>query len=258
MRDEQLFLTPDGPERPRILVRDAADIKRLRIHLLTHWTQPGVVFCVEDLPALESQRAQDRFVRIYDGCNCLIGELLGATVLVGGSFMAWTSAHSYRDIGLVLVAAAYATLLGKGIELVWMRMKLLRVLRRLRRRLAGMDFDEVAPVPAAVKPFRVETDAVVQDSRIERPALPHGPRPARVLLRDATDINRLIPRLAIHWVLPRIEIRMDTLPQVEVQRAQVRIARLSSNFSYLPAALLAIAIFWAECFSPSGRKATAG
>lgn len=242
MRDEQLSLSPDGRRRPKVLVRDAADINRLRIHLVTHWKRPSVQFRVDELPALESQRAQDRFVRLSDGCNCLIGEMLGAMTLLGGSFMTWTSTRSWRDMGLVVIATLYAALMGKGIELAWTRLKLLRVLRRLRRRLAGEDFDEVAPVPTAFKPSRVEEEDVVQDNLIQRPVLPDGPKRPKVLLRDAADIDRLIPSLATRWTLPRIEIRVDALPRLDAQRAQTRIVRLSGGCSYLLAALLGVAI----------------
>ncbi len=77
--------------RSRFLVRDIADIDRVRTYLLTHWTPPRVEFQVDMLPAVESQRAQDRIVRLAGGCNCLLGEALAMLTLVGGSFIAWIS-----------------------------------------------------------------------------------------------------------------------------------------------------------------------
>ncbi len=40
-------------------------------------------------------------------------------------------------MGLLAAIALYAWMLGKGIEVAWRRVRLVRVLRRLRRRLAG-------------------------------------------------------------------------------------------------------------------------
>lgn len=241
MVDEQLFLWQAGQGRRRMLVRDVADIKRLRVHLFTHWARPSVEFRVADLPLLESQRAQDGFARIFHACNCLIGELLGAVTLLWGSFHIWTSMRSWTEMWIVLLATLYAVLVGKGMELVWVRLKLLRVLRRLHRRLNGKEFDKVLPPESPIQPFKVEVaDAATRDNVPF--ALPDGPRRPRVVLRTAADIDRLICRAATPWRLPRIEIRIYGLGSLDTQRAQTRVVRFCGGCNFLLAALLAVGV----------------
>ncbi len=49
---------------------------------------------------------------------------------------------------------------------------------------------------------------------------------ARFIVRTAADVNRLLLRSMLPWKLPRIEIAIDTLPALEIQRAQDRITRI--------------------------------
>jgi hypothetical protein len=236
-------------KRPRLLLRDAADLNRARIHLVTHWTVPRIEFRVDALPALASQRAQDRFVRLSEACNCLFGQLLAGATLLGGSVLTWTSRGGWREMGLVALATLYAALIGKGIELAWNRVRLLLVLRRLRRRLGAADqharTESVIPV-AAPRTFSHALNAddgeVLPENLLRRSRLSAGPKRPKVLLRDAADINRLIIRVATRWKLPRIEIHVDGLSDLETQRAQASYARLAEGLSYLPAAFMATAI----------------
>jgi hypothetical protein len=238
----------DEPKRPRLLLRDAADINRARIHLVTHWTLPRIEFRVDALPVLVSQRAQDRFVRLAEACNCLFGQLLAGATLLGGSVLTWTSRGGWREMGLVALATLYAAFIGKGIELAWNRMRLLLVLRRVRRRLgaAGQHatIESVIPV-AAPRTFRHALnvdDGEVLPENLRRPRPSGGPKRPKVLLHDDADINQLVIRLATRWRLPRIEIHIDGLAELDTQRAQASYVRLSEGLSYLPAAFMATAI----------------
>jgi hypothetical protein len=238
-----------SPEVPGIILSTASDIRRLSSHLLTHWTLPRVQFRIGGPSSLASQRAQDRFARLYDGCNCVLGELLGAATLVGGLHMVWISGDFRGSTGWVLVAAVCLALIGKGMELAWVRMRLLLALRDLRRRTsAGEECEPAAgaPSPAPVQPLRrainPEGDGVVHRSRVRPQFVYRGPRRPSIALRTTADINRLVRRLAILWTLPRIELRLDALPLLDLQRAQLRVVRLAGPSSYFPAALLAVAV----------------
>jgi hypothetical protein len=240
MPDEQLVLTTDGTERRRFVVRDIDDVRHLRRYLLTHWHRPAVQFRVAGLPLVESQRAQDRFVRLADDCHCLIGEALGATTLLGGAFLAWMSTQGWRAMPLVMGATAYAVLVGKAIEHGWTRLRMLRALGRLRRRLTGEEVDEVATIPGPARPFRVEPQVVAADAGMVR--LPSAPRRRKVLLASRADAARLALRVLVPYRLPRIVVHADSLPALEVQRMQSRIVRFSSGCTYLLAGLMAVAI----------------
>jgi hypothetical protein len=240
MPEEQLVIPADGTERRRLVVRDIEDIRQLRRFLLTHWRRPAVQFRVEGLPLVESQRAQDRFVRLADDCHCLIGEALGVITLLGGGFFAWTSSYGWRAMPVVIGATAYAVLVGKAIEHGWTRLRLLRALGRVRRRLTGEEVDEIVPAPRPAMPFRVETQGMAADAGSVR--LPRAPRRRKVVLFTRADIARLVPWILIPYRLPRIVIHADSLPILEVQRMQTRIVRFSSGGTYLLAGLMAVGI----------------
>ncbi len=241
-------------ERPRFLLRDSADLGRLRRHLLTHWSLPHAAFQVDGLHVVHSQRAQDRFVRLADACNCVLGESLAAVTLLVSSIRAWTSLTSgWRDVAGVVAVTLLAGLVGKGLQLAWTRARLLRVLRGLRRLLGAPEGSpERDPVLAIVAPAAAssvhpasqdEAADVARNNRIRRSLQLDRPRQPAVVLRDAADSRRMALRLATSWKPPRIEIRIDALPLLDMQRAQARIVRFSGSCSYLPAALLAIAVF---------------
>jgi len=237
--------TQPAPQPPGFLLRDASDINHLLVHLLTHWRIPRVEVRVGKLPSRYSQRAQDRFVRLSLACNCLLGEILGvATLLIGGR-AAWVSAWSWRELGLLAIAALGAALIGKAMELAWTRMRLLLVLRALRHALAEALAGRIVETPAniaAAEPYRhawnrVDGDEAYADP-IQRPWPPAGSGRPAVLLRDVGDIHRIVRDLLTHWTLPRIEIQVNVLPRLAVQRAQDRFARLTAGHNYLLAGVL--------------------
>lgn len=245
---EQAAVAPKNPGPSGFLLRNASDIDFLVLHLLANRKLPRVEFHVERLPALESQRAQHRFTRLAKACNCLLGEILGATTLLVGSFAVWVVSRSWRQVGWVVLAALCVAAIGKGIELAWNRWQLIRVLRGVRRRLAEIASGRYQPVPATAAPvpgrsfhhaLNREKGDEARYSRIQRPALPDEPARPLVAVHGAADINRVALRLLTRWTLPRIDIRVATLPPLDVQRAQNRFTRLSESYSYLLAGVLA-------------------
>jgi hypothetical protein len=240
MPDEQLALPTDEADRPRFLVRDLDDVRLLRRYLLTHVRRPAVQFRVTGLPLVESQRAQDRFVRLGDDCHCLIGEALGALTLLGGGFLAWMSTQGWRAMPIVMGATAYAVLVGKAIEHGLTRLRMLRALRRLHRRLTGEEVDPVVPAEPPVKPFRVETRQVA--AQVGGVRTVPTPRRRKIVLASKADITRLALRILVPYSLPRIEIQTEALPSLEVQRLQTRIVRFSSGCTWLLAGLMAVGV----------------
>jgi hypothetical protein len=243
----QGFFSPAGSRRPKVLLRNTADISHLIAHLFTHWTTPRIEICTDGLPTLDVQRAQHRIVRLSDACNCLLGELLATTILLGGSYFTWTLNQGWRHLGQVAVAALCVGLIGKALNVAWTRLRLLLVLRRLRHQLGtGTHLVKVAtdrpagagpanlPVRGSLQPL-LQVRAAVEDHDAEaawhaqQPLLANRPKRPRVLLRDAADIERLIPHLLTHRTLPRIEISAGAHPALDVQRAQHHIVRLSNG-----------------------------
>jgi hypothetical protein len=232
--------------RRRFVLRGAADINHLLVHLVTHRKLPGVDIRVDGLPALDSQRAQDRFVRLAENCNCLLGVMLGAGTLVVGGYAMWISPHP-SNLWLLALATLAAALLGKAMELAWTRARLVLVLRKLRHQLAEASAGRIAPVPAKASAARVypyplnrEDGELPHEDRIPRSHAPFADRP-RVPLRDVGDIHRLVLHLFTHWTLPHMRIEAEALPGRIVRRAQDRLVRLSAGYNYLLAAVLALA-----------------
>lgn len=229
---------------PRFVLREVADINRLFVHLLTHWRLPRVEFRIDGLHVLHSQHAQDRFVRLSDACNCLLGEALAVLTLLVGSYATWTTWGGWPEMGWVVLATLGIGVVGKVIEAGWTRLKLLRVLRDLRRRLGTADGspEREFAIPAVAPHVGRVMHAAVQNRRVRQSVPAAKPRRPKVVLRDIADIDRLFIHLVTHWRLPRIDIHVDSIPGLEVQRAQASVVRFSDGCSYMPAAFLSAAI----------------
>lgn len=256
----------DGSGRPKVLVRDVTDISRLIFRLCTRWTLPRVEVQIDSLAPVVAQHAQHHFARISESCNCVLGVALAAMTLLGRSYMSWASLQSWlwtsrqfwQHLGLIAITALLAGLIGWLIEAAWTRIRLMLVLRRLWHRLvAGETFSEparyvgrVSRQPAAKDPAASEGGAVAHDNLTQRPLI-SGQRRPKILFRGTTDMYRLVIHLFTHWTLPRVEIGVDGVPTLDVQRAQQRIARLSGTCNcalgaWLAATTLLVGAFWVQ------------
>jgi hypothetical protein len=230
--------------REAIHVRDAAGIRRACGRLFVRWRPPRITADTDRFPLLYAQRAQDRLAHLADGCNCLFGEVMGGAMLLAGFTRAWVFSRSWSDVGLVLLAALGLLLIGKAIEAMWTRVRMLLVLLGLWRRL-GSSKDLPATKPAGTA-WLEATDAVPlnapTDAAAELPVPKSSRRKPRrrpkVVLGSAADITRLGLRVATHWTLPRAEIRIAGIPEQAVQRAQHRYVRIADSGSYLLAGVL--------------------
>jgi hypothetical protein len=143
---DNILRQPDVPRRrrSRVVLRDTGDLTRLSIHLFTHWRLPSVRIDVDEVAGLDVQYAQHRLAVLSEACNCVLGVwLAGATILGGAFFVQWESSHSWDwmlpdswgPLGLVTLAALGAALTGTALEMVWNRVRMMRVARGVRHRL---------------------------------------------------------------------------------------------------------------------------
>jgi hypothetical protein len=236
----------------KLLVCDAGDIHRAMIHLFTHRTLARVEFHIDTVPPVVLQRAQHHVTRISAARNGAFGAgLAAATFLVGTAWMwvsfdslIWTPKQLWQNLGLLTITVAYAGLIGAGVEVVWRRLKLMRVLWRLRRRLVvGKTFKDPGIYTGRVSAPRAAVVTAALDSadhghRMRSPLFSRPKRPS-VLLHDVADVRRLIIHLLTRWTLPRVRISVDGVATLDVQRAQHRIVRLSETCNCLLGACLA-------------------
>jgi hypothetical protein len=233
VKDGHVPALPGQPER--FILRNSADIRRVRKHLLSHWRVPRVQVSIDSLPVVESQRAQHRFDTLSESCNCLLGEMAGGVTLLIGCYRAWV--HTWLgppDLMPAVIAAVVVGVAGKAIEKGLTRMRLVLVLRRLQLVLAG----RIAGTATATSggPGPAPGDALVYRLANRWPRkLDSGPPPASA----SAHVNRAAVGLFFHWKLPRIDIAEDTLAPDVAQRAQYQLRRLREGPGFMLAAVLA-------------------
>jgi hypothetical protein len=221
------------------IVRDAADINRLILQLFTRWKLPRVEIRIDSIPAVSLQLMQHRITQIREAPSGGLSVVLAALTFVAGTFLGsasfysviWTPAQIWQKVLLLAIAALYAAVVGKGLGLAWTRVKLMRELRRLRSVTAG----GIAGTPAHYAGRVPHTFAgvsaaiagdVVRENAVRQSVLSRRPR-SRVIVRHTGDLRRLFIHLFTHWKLPRVQIDVDGVAPVDVQRAQDRITHFS-------------------------------
>jgi hypothetical protein len=247
-------LAPDEDERRRVLVRSTADVDRLTRHLFTHWTLPRIEIRIESLPAVAVQLFQHRIARISDAPTGGLVVTLATIAVVAGIYlgwldfksMIWTTRQFWQHLALIAIAALYAGLIGKGIGMALVRVRLMGVLRRLRRQLvAGKTVDEPARYVGRDLPHVPVKAAVISgiddatDEVLTRRTVLSRPRRPKVVLRTAADVKRLLVHLFTHLKLPSVQISVDGVATLDVQRAQHRIVHLSEACNCVLGACLA-------------------
>jgi hypothetical protein len=223
--------------RRRVFVRDGADVDRLAIHLATHWTLPHIEISTQGFAALDVQRAQDRVARLSESCSCVLGEMLAAATLLVGFGHAWTLNKGWNQVVWVILAAIGVGLIGKALNVAWTRVKLLRTLRRLRDRPGIGDFAEAEAARHAKAEARIRHDVQPEHAQ-RRKATRAAPTPS-VLLRNAADIDATLLNVITSRTLPRIQLGIEGLPEIDAQQAQHRIVHLSRGCNCVLGAVLA-------------------
>jgi hypothetical protein len=227
-----------------IHVRSLPDILRASWLLLAHWRPPRITVDTSRFPMLFAQRAQHRLAHLADGCNCLFGEVLAGTTLVLGLSAVWVFNLGWSGVAMILIVALGLLCIGKAIEAMWTRLRMLGVVLGLRRRL-GSSADLPATKPAS-EVWTVATNRLhpkslagaAPDIQVPRSSRRKARRP-KVVLGSVADINRLWLRVLAGWRLPRLEIRIDGLATPVAQRAQDRYTRISEGASFILCAVLA-------------------
>lgn len=252
-------------QRPRFLLRDAADINRLINYLMRHWKPPGVEVRIERLPLLDSLRVQERFFRLAQDCNCVVGEMLGIATLLLGCWVSWISLRGHINVGQILFAALVAAVIGKLAELAWTRTRLWLLLRDLRHRLedtlAGRVARTTVKVPDAIalgeqaagrhfsQALNRGDGEALRGEYSEAIALADESDRARLPLRNASDIRSAALHLLVYWRLPLMNIELDVLPRPIVERAQDRLVRLAAGYNYLlPAGVMVVSFLAASAW----------
>src|SRR5690606_27070140 len=122
---------------------------------------------------------------------------------------------------LIGIAAMYAALLGRVIGSAWIRLKLARELRHLRRMAAGkvsagpaqyagrVPHAERVAMPPATAVSTHDNDREMTDAPWRPPVLTRRRRQKLVVLREVGDLRLLRLHLLSHWRLPRIRIEVE-------------------------------------------------
>jgi hypothetical protein len=254
-------MTSKTTGRRRVIIHDAAGLLRLCLRLFFYWKLPRIEVRIAALPALVVQYAQHRVTQLTNARNTLLGEVIGIVVLLGGAYTAWWMARGWQLLGMVAAYAVGGWLAGKVVNGAWTRIRLLALMLHLRVQLAVVSRGRIGAIGRQVlaeprkfqgyrrpwkwKLFRRGSAAKSRQSEtivISRQAVrPKKSTRPKVSLRQSTDIDRLILRVASRWKLPRVEIPVAEQPSLEVQRAQHLFVRLSETSNCLLGGLLGAA-----------------
>jgi len=141
----------------RRVLHTAADLRRLVIHVATHWTVPRVEVAIERFAELDRQRAQTRITRLAGiseyqslGAWAAVVTVILGTIWIVQSFNARTIEQRFIDtyvtsVGLwkyalgLAVAAGCAWFAGKWLGALWCRLRLLLALCRLWLRARSLE-----------------------------------------------------------------------------------------------------------------------
>lgn len=240
-----------NPSPAHTILRTGADINRLIARLLYQWNAPRIEVQLDALPPLHVQHTQQRLEQLHERTIGSWGEIAGGVTLVVGGFHAWTQVRQWQQLGVVMAAVAAVWLTGQLLEAAWRRARLVWAVWRLKRQLRtgrGLyrgstrppslpDYDSAIPTPSVADP--VARDA--QSPRLRQlPRAGHAETPLdAVLIRQGSDIEPILRRLARQWRLPRIEIRASGLPELDLQRMQHTLTSLAGSCNCVLGALFA-------------------
>jgi hypothetical protein len=152
------------PARPRFLLQDAEGIDGLIAHLITHRKLPRIEVGNDAFPPAEAHRARARIARYSAMSGVQAGGLLaGLAVLLSTGLLipstyrdwnylqGWSFAQNWTKAAWLIVPALCVGLIAFLAVEVWIRMKLLQELRRLRKRSAGWSAGTEALQPPVVE-----------------------------------------------------------------------------------------------------------
>lgn len=235
------------------ILRTGADINRLILRLLVRWTAPRIEVRLDALPPLHVQHTQQRLEQLHERTIGSWGEIAGGLTLVVGGFHAWTQARQWQQLGVVLAAVAAVWVTGQLLEATWRRGRLVWAVLRLKRQLTtgrGLyrgstrppshpDYDSA--MPASGRADLSARDVPPLQLRQAPRAAADGADLKAVLIRQGPDIDPILRQLVMQWPLPRIELRVSGLPELDLQRLQHTLTRLATSCNCVLGALFAAA-----------------
>lgn len=232
------------------VLRTGEDINRLIVRLLYQWNVPRIEVQLDALPPLHVQHTQQHLEQLHERTIGSWGEIAGGVTLLVGGFHAWTQARQWQQLGIVMAAVAAVWLAGQLLEAAWRRARLIWAVWRLKRQLrtgrglyrgstrppSHPDYDSAIPTPSAANIAALEVPSL----RIKQVSAAGNAEtvPGAVLIRQGPDIDPVLRQLATRWRLPRIELRAS-LPELDLQRMQHTLTRISGSCNCVLGALLA-------------------
>lgn len=140
------------------VVRTRADIGRAAWRVVYRWAMPRIELSLDGFPLVEAQRSQVRLRHLHEALERKTGALLAIAVfMIGLADMVRTWNRDLEHMGMIVLAALGAGLAGRIVGRVWVRMRVIFELLRLRRkvgkwnraRVAGDTATPAIPGPAA-------------------------------------------------------------------------------------------------------------
>lgn len=142
--------------RTSFTVRRPGDLGRLAWRIMLFWKVPRIELHIDGFPLLEGQRSQLRLRHLHEVLERKTGGLVAIAVLIIGlADMVRTWNRSMEHMGLVLGVALLAGLAGRILGRVFVRLRFLLELLRIRWRIARharrgtIETPVTAPAPPA-------------------------------------------------------------------------------------------------------------
>jgi hypothetical protein len=164
--------------RSSFILQRAADIRRAAWRVVTRWKVPRIDVSIEGLPLLEAQRAQLRLRHLNEVLERRTGAMLAVAVLIIGlADMVRTWNRSLDHMAMLLGLAVCAGLAGRFAGRIFVRIRVLLELARLRwkvrRSLARRETGALPVAPSAISAPAptIPVAAPVQPLSVQEPVL---------------------------------------------------------------------------------------
>lgn len=136
------------------IVRSKADIGRAAWRVVYRWAIPRIELSIDGFPLVEAQRSQVRLRQLHEALERKTGALLAIAVfMIGLADMVRTWNRDLEHMGMLVLAALGAGLAGRIIGRIWVRMRVLFELFRLRRKVGKWSRGQAVEDAATTAPM---------------------------------------------------------------------------------------------------------